>query len=112
MAQSLKRLAPTLKEGYTLAVLYGERKTFMDMTEGIRCETPDTCVVFRAPLNEVMTTATQLVAEADKGVEDAESVPSCLSTAEKSTLLRLAGIGRRHFQGWYSAETLPPFKRV
>ena len=43
-----------LKAGFTLVLLYGERKQFMDCSVGIRCEEPDDATVFRASLATVV----------------------------------------------------------
>lgn len=61
-----------LKPGHTLCVLYAERKTLMDLTEGIRQESVDTVWVFKAPLAKVHAEAKKILALADAGSDDVE----------------------------------------
>ena len=53
-AKSGDTIAEAMKPGYTLALLFAERKTFMDLQEGIRVEDTTSAKVFKAPLEEVM----------------------------------------------------------
>lgn len=43
-----------LQKGYTIAILYGEWKTFMDMTDGIRQEDLDSVYVFKMSLKNLL----------------------------------------------------------
>lgn len=54
-----------LLPGHTLAVLYAERKTFLDGNVGIRHEDLDTVWVFKAPLAVVHEEAAKALAQAD-----------------------------------------------
>jgi hypothetical protein len=59
-----------LQPNNTLAILYPERKVFLDMTEGIREENLDSCFIFKAPLKIVQEEAQKLLNNADMvGVE-------------------------------------------
>ena len=54
-----------LKPGHTLCILYPERKTFGDLTEGIRQEALNFCFIFNAKLNLVLQEAQKLLNDAD-----------------------------------------------
>ena len=51
--------------GNTLAILYPERKTFLDGNEGIREESLESCFVFKASLDKVQKEAQLLLRNAD-----------------------------------------------
>jgi MYND finger len=61
-----------LKKGNTLCVLYAERKTFMDLHDGVRQEDVDTVWVFKAPMAVVHREAKKLLDLADAGEGDVE----------------------------------------
>ena len=54
-----------LRVGTTLVVMHPRRKTFLDMTDGIRQESLKACWVFNAPFAAVRTEAAQLLGAAD-----------------------------------------------
>lgn len=56
---------PDIKSGHTLAILYAEKKSFLDGTQGIRQENLDSCFVFKAPLQMVQDEASKLLNSAD-----------------------------------------------
>ncbi len=59
-----------LAKGNTLAILYAERKTFMDMSEGIREENLDSCFVFKSSIESVFREAQKLLNDADLKSDD------------------------------------------
>lgn len=59
------RLDTTITKNNTLCILYGGRKTFMDMSEGIRSERLECVYVFKAPLSNVLAEADHLLTDAD-----------------------------------------------
>jgi hypothetical protein len=55
----------SVQVGHTFALLHAERKTFMDMTEGIRLENLSSCWVFKTSLQRLQQEAEQILASAD-----------------------------------------------
>lgn len=84
----------SLKPGHTLCILYPERKTFGDLTEGIREENLDSCYVFNATLKEVEQEAQKLLNDADVLTPlagEAQQVPVCFNCGVKSEKLSHCG---------------------
>jgi hypothetical protein len=50
-----------VEPGHTICIMYAERKTFMDMSVGVRQETLGACWVFNAPFQEVQADAEKLL---------------------------------------------------
>ena len=69
--------------GYTFALLNAEKKTFMDMTDGVRLEQLDTCWAFKASLKDVTDEADKLLAAADAKAE--KKPASCFACAKPTT---------------------------
>lgn len=63
-----------IKVGYTICILYAERKQFMDGTVGVRQEELEPCWAFKAPLQVVLQESEKLLQE-----EDASGEGICLS---------------------------------
>jgi hypothetical protein len=61
-----------LQPGNTMAILYAERKTFLDMSEGVRQENLDTCYVFKAKIQDVFKEANKLLKDADSRSKNLE----------------------------------------
>jgi hypothetical protein len=55
----------SLKPMTTLCILYPEKKTFLDMNQGIILENLDACFVFKAPLQQVQIEAQKLMRNTD-----------------------------------------------
>jgi MYND finger len=72
-----------LRPGNTLAILYAERKTYMDGTDGVRQEDLDAVWVFKAPLAIVQEEVKKLLALADAGEGDVEHI--CFGCGEADT---------------------------
>ena len=71
-----------LREDYTLAILYPEKKTFMDGTQGIREENLDFCFVFKANLDDLREEAQKLLNDFDGKSKDAYE-SSCFTCGVK-----------------------------
>ncbi|GIQ84698.1 hypothetical protein KIPB_006246 [Kipferlia bialata] len=112
--RDLHNLTPRMRPGTTLAILYAERKQFFDGSAGIRVETPRVCMVFDQPLNELVATASTLMARADGTETPAQKerhIP--LGNGERDLLLSLAGLSRRtakEFRKCVGWTNLPPFR--
>jgi hypothetical protein len=83
-----------VKVGHTFALLNAEKKTFLDLTEGVRMEYLDTCWAFQASLNEVMEEAERLLNAADN---KAQKVPANCFTCKKPTSSCCAKCGLAYF---------------
>ncbi|CAF0780780.1 unnamed protein product [Brachionus calyciflorus] len=78
-----------LKKGHTLAILYAERKTFLDLSEGIRQEALETCYVFKTGLKNLEEEASKVLDLKDLNFK--KSPEKCFSCGvEKESLLRCA----------------------
>jgi hypothetical protein len=55
-------LAPHMKEGHTVAVLYGEQHGFMDMTVGIRVEEPSVIRIIPCSLEQLLKASDDVAA--------------------------------------------------
>jgi len=60
-----QKLPCEIKPGFTLCILYAERKTFLDQSTGIRQEDTEVCWAFRAPFDEVQAEAQSLLKNVD-----------------------------------------------
>ncbi len=54
-----------LESGNTMAILYAERKTFLDLSEGVREENLDSCYIFKSNIQDVFKEANKLLKDAD-----------------------------------------------
>ncbi len=54
-----------MQPGNTMAILYAERKTFLDLSEGVREEDLDSCYIFKANIQDVFNEANKLLKDAD-----------------------------------------------
>lgn len=57
-----RALAPQIKEGHTVAVLYGEQHHFMDMTVGIRVEEPSVIKIIPCSLDQLLKASDDVAA--------------------------------------------------
>ncbi|KAG2121656.1 hypothetical protein BD769DRAFT_1477755 [Suillus cothurnatus] len=55
-------LAPQIKEGHTVAVLYGEQHNFLDMTVGIRVEEPSIIRIIPCSLEQLLKASDDVAA--------------------------------------------------
>lgn len=76
-----------LKVGNTIVVLYPEKKTFMDLTTGIRQENLANCFIFKAPLKFLQEEAQHLLNSADSNSNgtDSECFGCCIKSKNLST---------------------------
>ena len=80
-----------LKTGYTMAILYPEKKQFMfGGTQGIRLEELDRCFIFKASLETVQKEAQKLLSDADMAAEGALEL-ECFGCATKKASLSYCG---------------------
>jgi hypothetical protein len=77
-----------LKPGNTLAIMYPEKKQFLDGTEGIREESLDSCYIFNSSLKNVQDEAQRLMhaADVEANVNVKES-PECFGCGLKKEKL-------------------------
>ncbi len=54
-----------LKKGNTMVILYAEKKTFLDGSEGVRQETLDHCYIFHTNIENLFREANKLLNDAD-----------------------------------------------
>jgi len=77
-----------LKAGNTLAILYPEKKTFLDMSEGIREENLDACFIFNSSLINVQDEAQKMLKNADREANANENEHSeCFNCGVKAEKL-------------------------
>ena len=76
------------KLGNTLAILYPEKKTFLDMSEGIREENLDACFIFNSSLKNVQDEAQKMLKNADREANANENEHSeCFNCGVKAEKL-------------------------
>lgn len=77
--------AAHLRAGWTLAVLYAERKTFMDMTDGVRQENVLSCYVFKARRQQVHAYGQHLLRMMDKRATGEAAACVCFQCGKPGT---------------------------
>ena len=78
-----------IKKGNTIAILYAERKTFLDLTQGIRQEILETCYIFNGSMDEVKNEAQLLLKNAD--LKQKPNNEECFGCGSKSQELKQCG---------------------
>jgi len=89
---------PQLKPGNTLAILYPEKKIFLDGSAGIRQENLDSCYIFESSLENVHEEAKRLLCGADIETHlniGAKELPECFNCGIKTEKLSQCSACRR-----------------
>ena len=80
-----------LKPGYTMCILYPEKKIFLDFTEGIRQEHLDLCFIFLANLETVQNEAQKLLNDADTAAANGVQESECFTCGTKKAKMSRCG---------------------
>mmetsp|Transcript_30033 Transcript_30033/g.69282 ORF Transcript_30033/g.69282 Transcript_30033/m.69282 type:complete len:331 (-) Transcript_30033:9-1001(-) len=75
-----------LKVGSSMVILYAERKTFLDMSVGIRQESPETVMVFPVSLPDLNKNYEAIQAHVNRSSSSSSSARRCFACGEEETV--------------------------